>query len=189
MDGRQVFFDLLCVNDLNLCDARFAEPRGRLESLLEDTEPPLHLTRATRDRTAADWFRRFEVAGLEGVVAKAEAGTYEPNKRVMLKGKHERVGDCVVATFAGQLLDNCAKHSDFQARAAEKSAGLSSYHNVSYATLTHCSELTASATFQTVITGVGGSSPSSGAFIRLAVSSIYRTGISERECPFCFRLE
>src|SRR5688572_1006003 len=53
-----------------------------------------------RDRnTAADWFRRFEGAGLDGVVAKSESGTYEPNKRVMLKVKHARECDCVVAGF------------------------------------------------------------------------------------------
>ena len=62
--------------------------------------PPIHLTPATRDRAvAADWFRRFEGAGLDGVMAKPVAGTYEPNKRVMLKVKHERDCDCVVAGF------------------------------------------------------------------------------------------
>jgi len=95
-----VFFDLLCENDRSLCDMPFSERRKRLESLLSGAEPPLHLTPATRDRTtAADWFRRFEGAGLDGVVAKAEIGTYEPNKRVMLKVKHERDCDCVVAGF------------------------------------------------------------------------------------------
>jgi ATP-dependent DNA ligase len=95
-----VFFDLLCENDRSLCDAPFAKRRARLEVLLKNAEPPLHLTPATRERTtAADWFRRFEGAGLDGVVAKAEAGTYEPNKRVMLKVKHERDCDCVVAGF------------------------------------------------------------------------------------------
>jgi len=95
-----VFFDLLCENDQSLCDRPFGERRARLESLLAGAEPPLHLTPATRDRaTAADWFRRFEGAGLDGVVAKPEAGSYEPNKRVMLKVKHERDCDCVVAGF------------------------------------------------------------------------------------------
>ncbi|MDQ6689307.1 MAG: ATP-dependent DNA ligase [Gemmatimonadota bacterium] len=95
-----VFFDLLCVNNQSLCDTPFAERRDRLEELLAGAEPPLHLTPATRDRkTAADWFRRFEGAGLDGVVAKAEDGTYQPNKRVMLKVKHERECDCVVAGF------------------------------------------------------------------------------------------
>ena len=62
--------------------------------------PPIHLTPATTDRAlAADWFRRFEGAGLDGVMAKAASGAYEPNKRVMLKVKHERECDCVVAGF------------------------------------------------------------------------------------------
>jgi ATP-dependent DNA ligase len=95
-----VFFDLLCENDRSLCETPFAERRKRLESVLAKVEAPLHLTPATRDITkAADWFRRFEGAGLDGVVAKAADGTYEPNKRTMLKVKHERECDCVVAGF------------------------------------------------------------------------------------------
>jgi ATP-dependent DNA ligase len=95
-----VFFDLLCEGDQSLCDTPFEERRKALELVLSGAKPPLHLTPATRDRTtAADWFRRFEGAGLDGVVAKAEDGTYEPNKRVMLKVKHERDCDCVVAGF------------------------------------------------------------------------------------------
>ncbi len=95
-----VFFDLLCEGDKSLCETPFAKRRAKLEALLSSAEPPLHLTPATRDRTTAgDWFRRFEGAGLDGVVAKAEDGTYEPNKRVMLKVKHERDCDCVVAGF------------------------------------------------------------------------------------------
>jgi ATP-dependent DNA ligase len=95
-----VFFDLLCEGDESLCDTPFAKRRARLEALLKNADSPLHLTPATRDRTtAADWFRRFEGAGLDGVIAKPEDGTYEPNKRVMLKVKHERECDCVVAGF------------------------------------------------------------------------------------------
>ena len=71
-----------------------------LESLLSSAAPPIHLTPATRESSiAADWFRRFEGAGLDGVMAKPVAGTYESNKRVMLKVKHERDCDCVVAGF------------------------------------------------------------------------------------------
>ena len=95
-----VFFDLLCEGDKSLCDAPFAKRRARLEALLKNAKAPLHLTPATRDRdTAADWFRRFEGAGLDGVIAKPDDGTYQPNKRVMLKIKHEREADCVVAGF------------------------------------------------------------------------------------------
>ena len=62
--------------------------------------PPLHLTPLTRDpRTAAEWLERFEGAGLDGVVAKPAAGLYQPGKRAMLKIKHARTADCVVAGF------------------------------------------------------------------------------------------
>jgi ATP-dependent DNA ligase len=95
-----VFFDLLCEGDRSLCAAPFRERRQELESLLRGAKAPLHLTPATTGRAiAADWFRRFEGAGLDGVIAKAAHGTYEPNKRTMLKVKHERDCDCVVAGF------------------------------------------------------------------------------------------
>ena len=95
-----VFFDVLCEGDRDLRGAPFSERRSVLESMLARAAPPLHLTPATADRdTAADWFRRFEGAGLDGVIAKQESGIYEPNKRVMLKVKHERECDCVVAGF------------------------------------------------------------------------------------------
>ena len=95
-----VFFDLLCRGDRNLSGEPFAVRRRELESLLENISAPIHLTPATRDRNIAeDWFRRFEGAGLDGVIAKPADGTYEPDKRVMLKIKHERDCDCVVAGF------------------------------------------------------------------------------------------
>jgi ATP-dependent DNA ligase len=95
-----VFFDLLCEGDRDLCGEPFQKRREQLEALLSAVESPIHLTPATRESSvAADWFRRFEGAGLDGVMAKPSSGTYEPNKRVMLKIKHERDCDCVVAGF------------------------------------------------------------------------------------------
>ena len=95
-----VFFDLLAEGKRDLRKQPFAERRSRLEALLSSVKPPLHLTPATSDfSTASDWFLRFEGAGLDGVVAKPTQGTYESNKRVMLKVKHERDCDCVVAGF------------------------------------------------------------------------------------------
>ena len=95
-----VFFDLLAEDDHDLCGQAFEKRRSRLEQLLAGASPPIHLTPATRDRAlAADWFSRFEGAGLDGVMAKPAAGTYEPDKRVMFKVKHERDCDCVVAGF------------------------------------------------------------------------------------------
>jgi len=100
MPASVVFFDVLCENDHDLRREPFRERRAALESILARAEAPLHVTPATRDRaTAADWFRRFEGAGLDGVMAKPESGLYEPNKRVMLKVKHERDCDCVVGGF------------------------------------------------------------------------------------------
>lgn len=95
-----VFFDILSAGDRDLRGTAFEERRSILESLLSAAKAPIHLTPATRDTSvAADWFRRFEGAGLDGVVAKPVRGVYEPNKRVMLKIKHERECDCVVAGF------------------------------------------------------------------------------------------
>jgi ATP-dependent DNA ligase len=95
-----ILWDVLCLGDEDLRAVPFAERRARLEGLLGRAAPPIHLTPATRDRElATDWFRRFEGAGLDGVMAKPAAGGYEPNRRVMLKVKHERDCDCVVAGF------------------------------------------------------------------------------------------
>ena len=95
-----VFFDLLAAGDRDLRGEPFERRRQELERLLAAASPPIHLTPATRDAAlAADWFRRFEGAGLDGVMAKPVAVAYEPDKRVMLKVKHERDCDCVVAGF------------------------------------------------------------------------------------------
>ena len=95
-----VFFDLLAEGHRDLRGHPFEERRTELERLLARAEPPIHLTPATRERSiAAEWFRRFEGAGLDGVVAKPDSGTYEPDRRVMFKVKHERECDCVVAGF------------------------------------------------------------------------------------------
>ena len=95
-----VFFDLVSLDNRDLRAEPFQTRRRELESLLASASAPIHLTPATRDRSVAgDWFRRFEGAGLDGVIAKDVSGTYEPDKRVMLKIKHERECDCVVAGF------------------------------------------------------------------------------------------
>ena len=95
-----VAFDLLCLDDRNLMDRPFQERRAALEQELSGVRPPIYLTPMTRDRDlASDWFDRFEGAGLDGVIAKASGGIYEPGKRSMLKIKHKRTADCVVAGF------------------------------------------------------------------------------------------
>ncbi len=95
-----VFFDLLCEGERDLQAEPFKNRRAALEALLGSAAAPIHLTPATREREVAlHWFSRFEGAGLDGVMAKPLSGIYEPNKRVMLKVKHERDCDCVVAGF------------------------------------------------------------------------------------------
>ena len=95
-----VFFDLLCEGARDRRNEPFRTRRARLETVLRNAEPPLFVTPSTTDREqASDWFERFEGAGLDGVMAKAEDGRYEPNRRVMFKVKHDRDCDCVVAGF------------------------------------------------------------------------------------------
>jgi len=128
-----VFFDLLGVGDEDLRSAPFEVRRARLEGIFggerlhakfgkegakfrEVERTALHLTPVTRDRAVAeDWFSRFEGAGLDGVMAKALAGPYTPDKRTMLKVKHERDCDCVVAGFRW--------HKDGGAESAEPMVG------------------------------------------------------------------
>jgi ATP-dependent DNA ligase len=95
-----VGWDLLALGDEDLRAVPQGQRRARLEAAFAKVEPPIHLTPATRDRAlAADWFDRFEGAGLDGVVAKKLDAPYQPGKRAMLKIKHQRTADCVVAGF------------------------------------------------------------------------------------------
>ena len=98
--AEMIFWDVLCVGDEKTALRPFAERRAKLLELLGGATPPLHVTPATTDRAVAeDWFRRFEGAGLDGVMAKSATGLYEPGKRSMIKVKHERECDVVVAGF------------------------------------------------------------------------------------------
>jgi ATP-dependent DNA ligase len=95
-----VAFDVLAMGKRNLMEATQAERRAALEELLDAVEHPVYVTPVTRDRaTALDWLTRFEGAGLDGVMAKPESGAYQPGKRAMIKVKHARTADCVVAGF------------------------------------------------------------------------------------------
>jgi ATP-dependent DNA ligase len=95
-----VAWDLLALGDEDLRDAPLAVRRERLERVLAGAAPPVHLSPATRDRALAeDWFRRFEGAGLDGVMAKRLEAPYRAGERTMLKVKHARTADCVVAGF------------------------------------------------------------------------------------------
>ena len=95
-----VAWDLLALGDEDLCARPQVERRARLEQVLAAARPPIHLTPMTRDRAVADdWFRRFEGAGLDGVIAKPLGATYQPNARSMLKIKHSRTADVVLCGY------------------------------------------------------------------------------------------
>src|SRR5580693_10117526 len=95
-----VAFDLLALGPDDYTERPFAERRAALETALSAVRPPVHLTPATTDPAVAGrWFTQFEGAGLDGLIAKSPECLYEPDKRVMLKVKHERTADCVVAGY------------------------------------------------------------------------------------------
>jgi ATP-dependent DNA ligase len=95
-----VAFDVLAAGGRDVRGQSQAERRVLLEHTLANADPPVHLTPMTRDvGVAAEWLKRFEGAGLDGVIAKPESGVYEPGKRAMIKVKHARTADCVVAGF------------------------------------------------------------------------------------------
>jgi ATP-dependent DNA ligase len=95
-----VAFDLLAAGGRSTMELPQFERRVRLERLLGQVAKPVYLTPITRDRSVAqEWLERFEGAGLDGVIAKVEAGAYQPGKRTMLKIKHARTADCVVGGF------------------------------------------------------------------------------------------
>ncbi|MBO0805034.1 MAG: ATP-dependent DNA ligase [Nocardiopsaceae bacterium] len=95
-----VAFDLLALGSDDYTGRPFRERRAALEEALRSVRAPVHLTPVTADTGVAEgWFRQFEGAGLDGLIAKSPDGAYEPNKRVMLKFKHERTADCVVAGY------------------------------------------------------------------------------------------
>ena len=94
-----VAWDLLALGDEDLREVPLEERRRRLESLLKP-HASVHVSPSTRDRVVAqDWFSRFEGAGLDGVMAKRLDGVYAPGERTMIKVKHARTADCVVAGF------------------------------------------------------------------------------------------
>ena len=95
-----VAWDLLALGDKDLRGEPLAVRRERLEQGLARAAPPVHVSPATRDPAVAqDWFRRFEGAGLDGVMAKRLDAPYRAGERTMIKVKHTRTADCVVAGF------------------------------------------------------------------------------------------
>jgi ATP-dependent DNA ligase len=95
-----VAFDLLALDETAYVDRPFAERRSTLEGALDGLDGPCFLTATTTDPTRAEeWFHQFEGAGLDGVVAKPLGAPYVENARTMLKIKHERTADVVVAGY------------------------------------------------------------------------------------------
>jgi ATP-dependent DNA ligase len=104
-----VAFDLLALGDVDHSETPLIERRALLERALADARAPIHVTPATRDlETARQWFAEFEGAGLDGLIAKKFDLTYQPDKRVMSKIKHERTADCVVAGYRTHKTDDQA---------------------------------------------------------------------------------
>jgi ATP-dependent DNA ligase len=98
--SRFVAFDVLAAGAKDVRDVPQGDRRALLEKLLGKVKPPIHLTPMTRDRDlGVKWLARFEGAGLDGVIAKPEDALYQPGKRAMIKVKHARTADCVVAGF------------------------------------------------------------------------------------------
>ena len=95
-----VAFDLLALDDESYVDRPFVERRAALEKALAGLDGPCYLTRTTEDPALAEeWFHQFEGAGLDGVIAKPLGDIYTPNGRTMMKIKHERTADVVVAGY------------------------------------------------------------------------------------------
>ena len=100
MPSSFVAFDVLAVDGRDVMSTPQRERRALLERVLASAAPPVYLTPMTRDRTVAtEWLARFEGAGLDGVIAKPIEATYQPGARAMIKIKHARTADCVVAGF------------------------------------------------------------------------------------------
>jgi ATP-dependent DNA ligase len=95
-----IAFDALAISGRSLMEQPQAQRRAELERLLAKAEPPLYVTPMTRERAIAlDWLKRFEGAGLDGVIAKPAELRYQPGKRAMIKVKHARTAECVVGGF------------------------------------------------------------------------------------------
>jgi ATP-dependent DNA ligase len=104
-----VAFDLLALGDDDYTGRPFSERRAALVQALAGSGPSIHVTPATTDLTTAQrWFDEFEGAGLDGIIAKPLTISYQPNKRVMFKIKHERTADCVIAGYRVHKSDETA---------------------------------------------------------------------------------
>jgi ATP-dependent DNA ligase len=101
-------FDLLALRGDDLRPRPFRDRRHKLEGLAADlgvsgathSDSLWLLSPSTTDvEVARRWFREFEPAGFDGVVAKALDRPYAEGRREMIKVKHRRTVDCVVGGY------------------------------------------------------------------------------------------
>ena len=93
-----IAFDVLARGNEDLRGLPFGERRGQLEQVLRAARAPVILTPVTGDVQLAErWLRLGN--GVDGVVAKDPGAAYRPGERALVKVKHERTADCVVAGF------------------------------------------------------------------------------------------
>ncbi|TAK69502.1 MAG: ATP-dependent DNA ligase [Actinomycetota bacterium] len=93
-----VAFDALAVGEQALLAEPYRTRRAALERALAAAQPPFFVTPVTDDQSLArEWFSHFEGAGLDGLVCKPWQSPYTPGKRTLLKVKHARTTDVVVA--------------------------------------------------------------------------------------------
>jgi ATP-dependent DNA ligase len=95
-----VAFDLLALDEQSLLATPFDQRRQALGQALAGSGSGVRLTALTDDASVAErWFAQFEGAGLDGVVAKANRLPYLPGERAMIKVKHTRTADVVLAGY------------------------------------------------------------------------------------------
>ena len=95
-----VAFDLLAIDDSDVMGQPLSVRLEHLSAALATAAPPIYLCPTTTDPDVArDWFGRFEGAGLDGVIAKRLTDVYTPDKRTLVKVKHGRSAECVVAGY------------------------------------------------------------------------------------------
>jgi ATP-dependent DNA ligase len=95
-----VAFDLLALRGEDLRRLPFRERRARLVDLADSLPTPWHLTPSSEDvEEARRWFRDFESAGCDGIVAKRLERPYAEGKREMIKVKHRRSVDAVIGGY------------------------------------------------------------------------------------------
>ncbi|MEQ1701320.1 MAG: ATP-dependent DNA ligase [Ilumatobacteraceae bacterium] len=95
-----VAFDLLALGDRDLMAEPLSVRHALLHDVLAAAEPPVYRCPSTTDAAVARrWFGEFEGAGLDGVIGKRLIDPYTPDKRTLVKVKHRRTADCVIAGY------------------------------------------------------------------------------------------